>query len=866
MSESEIHKIIQSEIGILKIKYHLSALPKSSLEKIESLVLQKIINNPNLNREQIAEHLEKQLQKCIVQTFKKNVNSKYSELILNGYMFLYHRINEILKIEENENSLTIFRECIVKLLERNRYSDTELLIIYKKEILNYLNAKKPNKKRELSSERITPAEKTKYLLEKTFEGDIQILYFIVSALEEEERTWIRSIKNSTQIEDLNKNQKIENKIKIGIRFYFMLCWKNLRYVEANEELKRILLNQKFQYQLKKYQQKFYESLQLPQTMIQKELEELRKNNKERYDAINIFLGNTEYQAENQDYILQETQSWIQEITNKEEKYIKENSLFAHFPKIPREHIRLIVSCFKNEEPIFYLILIKYYGESLCENFEITVEETKLLQDAIDKIKEILIKEKRKIIKIDEKERIFLKRNNRSLYSKFPNEDKELIGKIVKYLKEDYPQYYEIIIARHGENLLSWNKLPTSQNMKYYDVLKKIRNILFKIKSGELKIDENKLKIDKSLYAKFPEEKKELIEKIVEYLKENYLQYYEVIIARHDKDILGWNPLSQSQNLHYQDALKKIKNIIARINSGEIKISDNKLNIDRSLFSKFPNENKELIEKAVKYLKENDSEYYEIIIARHDKDLLGWNPLSQSQNHQYQDALRRINNILNKIKSDKVKIFDNKLKINRDLYSRFPEEKNSNRLATRFQDEELMLKVLEKTREINPEYYQSFIKYNQDNLDENHILSQQEKEQQNVAIDFIHQELKETKKRLKAHLQETLIENKKELVIIKEKRRGLETNIIAQKYRLKEEEIYRIYANNIMLFGSLIPTIIEEILSESDDGFAYLVNSKSFQCLLNNISKETILSWKQKILQENKKLSENQKQLIKTMIW
>ena len=66
------------------------------------------------------------------------------------------------------------------------------------------------------------------------------------------------------------------------------------------------------------------------------------------------------------------------------------------------------------------------------------------------------------------------------------------------------------------------------------------------------------------------------------------------------------------------------------------------------------------------------------------------------------------------------------------------------------------------------------------------------------------------KEKKEILKSSLKNSRSMLYLIKERRRNISIQELSQKYSISKEKIGIIFANNLLLFGSLIPEVIQEL--------------------------------------------------------
>lgn len=103
-------------------------------------------------------------------------------------------------------------------------------------------------------------------------------------------------------------------------------------------------------------------------------------------------------------------------------------------------------------------------------------------------KEIITSDYIKSLSIKKTEKYPLKRKKapRDLFSKFPEEQKEDIIKVIHGLKNTYPNYYKIFIKRHGESLEEWHVLHGEDLKLYSNAFSILTRELLKLKKSLFK--------------------------------------------------------------------------------------------------------------------------------------------------------------------------------------------------------------------------------------------------------------------------------------------------------------------------------------------------------------------------------------------
>lgn len=186
------------------------------------------------------------------------------------------------------------------------------------------------------------------------------------------------------------------------------------------------------------------------------------------------------------------------------------------------------------------------------------------------------------------------------------------------------------------------------------------------------------------------------------------------------------------------------------------------------------------------------------------------------------------------------------------------QKSGKTLSQRMSDYELLsLKIaLEKLKYLNPGYYKIITAYHGINLNEIHPISKKDKVNYNNAINRLgtlakRLNLEEERRLLKKSLQNT--REDRILSMIKQRRKGKETAIIAKENKLTIDEICRIYADNLLLFGKLIPEVLKEMIQLRDNSIDYLKQSTHFLYLINCNSFKENIKWVELLSNEKETL-------------
>lgn len=127
----------------------------------------------------------------------------------------------------------------------------------------------------------------------------------------------------------------------------------------------------------------------------------------------------------------------------------------------------------------YNIIIKRHGESLLEwNVFVNINDHSLYRYAIEKLRDIILNPQKSFVpKASVTNPLTLFEKIRAFTVDKKIRDEEIV-KAIKTLKDFYPDYYDIVVKRHGESLLEWHAFFNKQENTCYSLaIRKIQFIL-----------------------------------------------------------------------------------------------------------------------------------------------------------------------------------------------------------------------------------------------------------------------------------------------------------------------------------------------------------------------------------------------------
>jgi len=143
-------------------------------------------------------------------------------------------------------------------------------------------------------------------------------------------------------------------------------------------------------------------------------------------------------------------------------------------------------------------------------------------------------------------------------------------------------------------------------------------------------------VARDFFSNFPGEDPILVTRIVERFQKTYLHFYDVIIERHDKDLLCWHTLDSKKNVKYHQAISKVQELLAREDL-EAWLNDE---IKDNFFTRLPNVSADFIRNMLPNYRVLKPQQYNIVIARHNEDLLGFNKFHRnSESNKYYNAIK-----------------------------------------------------------------------------------------------------------------------------------------------------------------------------------------------------------------------------------
>ena len=384
---------------------------------------------------------------------------------------------------------------------------------------------------------------------------------------------------------------------------------------------------------------------------------------------------------------------------------KKISFFDYFEEKDKPLVLEIIEEYKEKDLDYYEILVKACGEKYDH----------LVLSALTREEKIKLNNFRAIIKNKIKNGNFSKKpgltKKQSFFDYFEEKDKPLVLEIIEEYKEKDLDYYEILVKACGEkyDCLVLSALTKKEKIKLNNFRAIIKN---KIKNGML--SQKKVPTKKQNFFDYFEEKdKDFVLEIIEEYKEKDLDYYEVLVKEYGEKydhLVETSPLTKEEKIKLNSFRTIIKNKIKNGNFSKKPGPTKK----QSFFDYFEEKDKPLILEIIEEYKEKNLDYYEILVkACGEKyDCLVLSALTKKEKKQLQAFKKVIEKKLQKgtLKSGRTK---------KQSFFDYFEEK----------DKPLVLKIIEKYKEKDSDYYKVLVKtYGEkyDHLVETSPLTKEEK--------------------------------------------------------------------------------------------------------------------------------------------
>jgi len=344
-----------------------------------------------------------------------------------------------------------------------------------------------------------------------------------------------------------------------------------------------------------------------------------------------------------------------------------------------------------------------------------------------------------------KQKHFIKdiQQKQNLIFKTMNENTDIVVQEIYKLSKKDSEFFQILRVFLGDS---------TNNVSYIELEEKVKSWIASFQEKDLSYYQF------SNYFSLQDVARARV--IVECFKNEYPEYYEVLIQKYGKCLYEYHLLSSESEQLCQEAIRKIHNLISYEKQGLILIDE------QEFFIRERKEEKEDTKEPLDILSNLSDE--EKIWARKQLEKMLSKQHSKSLMHMTKtDDIPFLNRSLLKLKSFHPTYYETLITCHGSSLIEWKEE--------------------------NPEEYKVALKKLKFFLSKDSFLSQ---EKEIAHLKLLYKNLSLEEKR-----------------IIHEKRHGLDTYFLSKKYHKTPEELYQLFASSLSFFGSLVPYIVKEILLE-----------------------------------------------------
>ena len=378
------------------------------------------------------------------------------------------------------------------------------------------------------------------------------------------------------------------------------------------------------------------------------------------------------------------------------KYSSVNIILKHFNIHEKQLENILLEMEKNQR----LAYTYYYGinrpkldlEDISEMLHVSENVVKIyINQADDFIQRFCQNITAPIPGVVENKGRRTKNKKISFFDYFDEKDKPLILEIIEEYKEKDSDYYEILVKACGEKYdhLVLSALTKKEKIKLNNFRAIIKN---KIKNG--KLPKKTVPIKKQNFFDYFEEKdKPLVLKVIEEYKEKDSDYYKVLIKEYGEkydSLVDPSLLTEEEKIKLNNFRAIIR---SKIKSGNFSKKSGRTK-KQSFFDYFDEKDKDFVLKIIEEYKEKDSDYYKVLVKTYGEkyDCLVLSSLTKKEKNQLRDFKKVIEKKLQKgtLKSGRTK---------KQSFFDYFEEK----------DKPLVLKIIEKYKEKDSDYYKVLVK-------------------------------------------------------------------------------------------------------------------------------------------------------------
>ena len=367
---------------------------------------------------------------------------------------------------------------------------------------------------------------------------------------------------------------------------------------------------------------------------------------------------------------------------------KKQSFFDYFDEKDKDFVLKIIEEYKEKDSDYYKLLVKEYGE----HYDCLVVPSLLTKEEKVKLKNFRASIRNRLKKGD-----FLIKpkstKSQSFFDYFDKKDYDLVLKIIEEYKKENHDYYKVLVKEYGEHydcLVVPSHLTKKEQFKLINFRTSIRN---KIKNGNV-IKKSEETRKQSFFDYFDQKNYDLVLKIIEeYKKENH-DYYKVLVKEYGEhyDCLVVPSCLTKKEKQQLDSFKAcIKN---RIKKGDMIIKSGPTKI-QSFFDYFDKNDHALVLGIIEEYKKINHDYYKVLVKEFGDtyDCLVEPSLLTELDMIYLNNFRIV--IVNKIHKKRKKSGPNKKQSFFDYFAQ--------------QDKNFVLKIIEKYKEKDSNYYKVLVK-------------------------------------------------------------------------------------------------------------------------------------------------------------
>ena len=382
------------------------------------------------------------------------------------------------------------------------------------------------------------------------------------------------------------------------------------------------------------------------------------------------------------------------------KYSSVNIILKHFNIHEKQLENILLEMEKNQR----LAYTYYYGinrpkldlEDISEMLHVSENVVKIyINQADDFIQRFCQNITAPIPGVVENKGRRTKNKKISFFDYFEEKDKDFVLEIIEEYKEKDLDYYEVLVKEYGEkydHLVETSPLTEKEKIKLNNFRAIIRS---KIKSGNFSKKSGRTK-KQSFFDYFDEKDKDFVLKIIEEYKEKDSDYYKLLVkeyGEHYDCLVVPSLLTKEEKVKLKNFRASIRN---RLKKGDFLIKP-KSTKSQSFFDYFDKKDYELVLKIIEEYKKENHDYYKVLVKEYGEH---YDCLVVPSHLTKKEQFKLINfrtSIRNKIKNGNV-IKKSEETRKQSFFDYFAQ-----------QDKNFVLKIIEKYKEKDSNYYKVLVK-------------------------------------------------------------------------------------------------------------------------------------------------------------